>query len=232
MQNMQAMQLQLGNGIAAAAAAARGGPGNGGMSGWPSHLMQLPSDLGLGDSCGDVPANLLQQQQLLMQASVGSDVMVPMLQGSILGVNASGSFCGSDIMGRGAAECSSSDVAGMLGSAVPPPPPPPAHQQQGVMGAPPPPPPRGNTDGYNSYGNTDGRLSGDETSGVIWNPERAGASSVLHVMSSCTAGHRCCSFSDVCFPHQNSNAGCTSNPLIALFLQVLPALCLLPHPGH
>lgn len=166
--SMQNMQLQLGSDIAVAAAAARAGAANGSLSGWPSHLMQLPNDLGLGDSCGDVPAGLLQQQQqhqhqLHMQASVGSEVLPPMLQGSNMGLHANGSFCGSDVMGRSAAECSSSDVGAMLGGAVQPPPPPvppPAHQQHGVLGAQPPPPPRGNGDGYNSYGNADGRLSG------------------------------------------------------------------------
>jgi hypothetical protein len=152
MQSLQGLQLQLGS----------GGPASGNISGWPSHIMQLPSDLGLGDSCGDGPASLLQQQQqlLMMQASMNSEVMLPMLSNSMLGGNASGSFGSGDVMGRGAAECSSSDISGMLGGGMPLPPPPPAQQQQGMMGAPPPPPPRGNGEGHNGYGSTDGRLSG------------------------------------------------------------------------
>jgi hypothetical protein len=175
MQSMQGMQLQLGGGIAAAAAARGGAPVSSSLSGWPTHLLQLPNDLGLGDSCGDAPAGLLQQQQqqqLLMQASLGSEVMGSMLPGGMLGVNASGSFASIDMMGRGAADCSSSDVSGMLAGAVPPPPPPPASQQQGIMGAPPPPPPRGNGDGYNAYGSSDGRLSGDYCAGAFHVPAK------------------------------------------------------------
>jgi hypothetical protein len=134
--------------------------------------MQLPSDLGLGDTCGDGTASLLQQQQqlLLMQASLNSEMMSPMLSNSILGGNASGSFGSGDVMGRGPAECNSGDISGMLGGGMPPPPPPPAQQQQqGMMAAPPPPPPRGNGDCHNNgYGSTDGRLSGGcDCSGVV-----------------------------------------------------------------
>ncbi|KAF6257213.1 hypothetical protein COO60DRAFT_1701967 [Scenedesmus sp. NREL 46B-D3] len=154
MQDLQGMQLQL-DGVTAAV---RGGP-DGSGSGWPSHLMNLPSDL--GESCGEGPAGLLQhQQQLLMQASAGPEVMPPMLPGSSAGVHASGSFGSGDVMGRGAAAFAGSDASGMRGGAVPPPPPPPAQPQHGMLGAPPPPPPRGNGDGYSSYGNGDGRLSG------------------------------------------------------------------------
>lgn len=152
-------QLQLQHSGAACAGFTASGNNN---SGWPSHLMQLPSDLGLGDACGDDPSGMrmaaAQQQptaqQQLAQSSLNSETMSALLAGSILG----GPSGFGDLIGR--AVDSSGDLCGVLGvsSSVPPPPPPPA--QQHSMLAQPPPPPR-SAEGYSgAYGGSDGRLSG------------------------------------------------------------------------